>query len=354
MTKTLRRALPLLAVSATVAGALAASAVGAPAQTVNAQLQQSENWAGYVAKTGGQNFTSVSGSWTQPTVSPGSGDGYSAFWVGLGGSQQDSQALEQVGTAADVVNGQTQYYAWYELVPDPEIKLDLPINPGDHIAAKVTVNGTQVTVSLSDETTGKSATKTLEKSNPDTSSAEWIAEAPAASQGNGLQVLPLADFGKVSFASASATAGGHTGSISDSSWSAQPVELSSAGGSGAIRYPGGAITPDGASLGDSSSASSGGASPSNLSGDGSAFDVSYSSSSGEVSSQSSAGNPDTSGYGGSYPDTGGYGGSYPDSSGYGGSYPETGGYGGYSDGGGYPDAGGGYAYVLPGGYAIGL
>jgi Peptidase A4 family len=327
MIKTFRRALPLLAVSATVAGALAATAVSAPAQTMNAQLQQSENWAGYVAQAGGQNFTSVSGSWTQPTVSSGSSDGYSAFWVGLGGSQQNSQALEQVGTAADVVNGQTEYYAWYELVPDPETKLDLPINPGDQISAKVTVNGTQVTVSLADDTTGKSATKTLQKSDPDTSSAEWIAEAPAASRGGGYQVLPLADFGKVSFTGASATAGAHTGSISDSSWSAQPVELSSAGG---FRLPGGAITPAGVSLGDPSSGASGGASPSNLSGDGSSFDVSYSSDAGEVSSQSSDGNPDSGGYG-----------PYPDS-------------GGYSYDGGYPDdGGGGYAYVLPDGYAVG-
>ena len=36
----------------------------------------------------------------------------------------------------------------------------------------------------------------------------------------------LADFGKVTFTNASATAGGHAGSISDSDWSAQPVELS--------------------------------------------------------------------------------------------------------------------------------
>jgi hypothetical protein len=335
-----RRSSPVLALGAALAitAGFAASAVSASAQTVNAQLQQSENWAGYVNRSNsGENFTSVSGSWTQPSVSGSSGDGYSAFWVGLGGSQQQSQALEQVGTAADVVNGQTEYYAWYELVPDPETKLDLPINAGDHIAAKVSVNGTQVTVSLSDQTTGKSATKTLQKSDPDTSSAEWIAEAPATTQGSGYQVLPLADFGKVSFTGASATAGGHTGSISDPSWSAQPVELSSAGGT---RFPGGGmVTPAGVGLGDSSSAASGGATPSSLTGDGSSFDVSYASSTDGSASQSSdgSGNPSDA-----YVPDGGYGGE----GGYG--YADPGG-DGYQGG-----DGGGYAYVLPGGHAIGL
>jgi hypothetical protein len=336
MTKTIQRALPVLAVSASVAGALAASALATPAQTVNAQLQQSENWSGYVARSNAaQNFTSVSGSWTQPAVSGSSGDGYSAFWVGLGGSQQGSQALEQIGTSADVVNGQTHYYAWYELVPDPETRLDLPINAGDHISARVTVNGTQVTLSLTDQTTGQSATKTLQKSDPDTSSAEWIAEAPAASQdGGGYQVMPLADFGKVTFTGASATAGGHTGTISDPNWSAQPVELSS--GNGTQLPGGGFITPTGMSLADTSSSASGGATPGELSGDGSSFGVSYSSDGSSDASQPAdgSGNPNDA-----YVPGGGYG-----DGGAGGAYGDTGGYG--------YDGGGGSASVLPDGYAI--
>ena len=40
-------------------------------------------------------------------------------------------------------DGTAEYYAWYELVPAAPVKLDLAIKPGDHIAAKVNVNGTQ-------------------------------------------------------------------------------------------------------------------------------------------------------------------------------------------------------------------
>jgi Peptidase A4 family len=355
-----RRATPLLAVSAALAlgSGFAINAAGASAQTVNVQQEASENWAGYVAQSKtGQNFSSVSGSWTEPSVSANSGDGYSAFWVGLGGSSQQSQALEQVGTSADVANGQTEYYAWYELLPAPETQLNLAIHPGDHISARVTVNGTNVTVSLSDQTTGQSVTKTLQMNNPDTSSAEWIAEAPATETQDGSdQVLPLANFGNVTFTGASATAGGHTGSISDSNWTVQQIQLASSN-SGGFQGPGG-LVPTGLGLGGQAGQSSAGASPSSLSSDGSSFSVSYSpgggsqSSTGGQSSYSSGGGYGSPGGGYGY-SGGGYG--YPGGgygySGGGYGYPGGGnGYPGYGYGSGY-GYGGGYAYGLPGGYA---
>jgi Peptidase A4 family len=331
-----RRTLALLAVGGTIAlaGGFAIDAVSASAQTINAQQERSGNWAGYVVQSNtGQSFSSVSGSWTEPTLSTSSGQGYSAFWVGLGGAGQQSQALEQVGTSAEVVNGQTQYYAWYELLPAAETPLNIAIHPGDHISGKVTVNGTNVTVSLVDQTTGQSVSKTLQMSNPDTSSAEWIAEAPSTqSQSGADQVLPLANFGTVTFANASATAGGHTGSISDPNWSVQEIQLTPSSTPGFLG--GGAFIPTGSGLGGQAAQSAAGASPSSLSSNGSAFSVSYS---GDGSSQSSTGGSSSysrDGYGDGY----GYGG---------GGYP-----GGYSYPGGYGYPGSGYAFVFPGGYAI--
>jgi hypothetical protein len=232
--------------------------------------------------------------------------------VGLGGSGQESSALEQTGTQADcTADGSTEYYAWYELVPAAPVKLDLAIKPGDHISAKVSVSGSDVTVSLSDQTTGQSTTKTLQMDSPDTSSAEWIAEAPSACDGSGsCQTLPLADFGTVQFTSATATANGHTGTVSDPNWSAQAVELGSSGISD-VSYGSG----DGASS----------ATPSSLSSDGSSFSVASGSGSGSASG-SGAGSGSTGAAGGA------------GDNGYGD--------GGYSDGG-YPGADGGYG---PGGY----
>lgn len=321
------RVLATFAATAALTGGYAATAAAA---TTDPQEAVSQNWAGYVA--GGTQFSSVSGSWVQPTAKCGSGQTYSAFWVGIGGSSDQSSALEQTGTQADcTASGATDYYAWYELVPAAPVKLGLAVKPGDHISAKVNVSGSNVTVSLSDQTTGQSTTKTLQMNNPDTSSAEWIAEAPSACDGSGsCQPLPLADFGTVQFTSATATANGHTGTISDPNWSSQPVQLGSSGVSD-ISYDSGSSTSS--------------ATPSSLSSDGSSFSVASQTGSG---STGAAGGSGDDGYG-----DGGYGyGGYPGAgSGYGyGGYPGAGsGYGQYGyGGGGY----GGYGYG-DGGYSYG-
>jgi len=225
------RVLPLAAAGIPAVGAgLSSTASNASAQKVYAQGAVSSNWSGYVVTSkSGQSFSSVSASWVQPTVNPSfsTSESSSAFWVGIGGASSQSQALEQVGTEADVVNGQIEYRAWYEVVPSPQQPLDIAINPGDHISAKVTVNGTNVTLSLTDDTTGQTQTKTLQVANPDTSSAEWIAEAPAAQTPAGYAIVPLADFGKATFTDATATAGGHTGTIGDGAWNVTRVDLGS-------------------------------------------------------------------------------------------------------------------------------
>jgi hypothetical protein len=314
-----QRLIPLLAiVAATAVGA----APSASAATTDVQQADSANWAGYVVGNssggGGGQFSTVSGSWVQPSVQCSSGQSYSAFWVGLGGSGQQSGSLEQTGTEADCTSsGAVDDFAWYELVPAAPVRLDLAMHSGDHVTGKVTVNGTQVIVALSDQTTGGSVTKTLQMSNPDASTAEWIAEAPSTcDQTSNCQPLPLADFNSVNFTNASATAGGHTGTISDPSWTADAVTLDGGGDAGL----------GGASF--ASDQSSAGAQPSTLSSDGSSFSVAYSST-GDQSTAAGGG----AGDGGGDPAAGsgfgsaagsGYGGS-----GYGGYGYGAGGYGGY-------------------------
>src|SRR4051794_10037288 len=195
--------------SALLAAAVLAAAMpsAANAQTVKAvEATTSSNWAGYVAD--GTSFSSVSGSWVVPTAKSDI-EGYSATWVGFGGADSSSSGLEQVGTESDYVDGEATYSPCYELVPKAPGTLKLRVHPGDHVRAKVTISGTRVIVTMSDVTTGKTVTKTLPMSDPDTSSAEWIAEAPSGETRNGgFEVLPLADFGKVAFTGASATANG--------------------------------------------------------------------------------------------------------------------------------------------------
>ncbi len=339
-----KRVIPILA--ATTACALGAVPVASASTDVS--TASSANWAGYVVggSSSGTNFKSVSGSWVVPTAKCSSGQGDSSFWVGIGGSgSSDTQALEQDGTEVDCqADGSATYSAWYEMVPSPPVTVNMAVHPGDHITGKVTVDGSNVTMSLSNTTTGGSYEKTFQMSNPDTSSAEWIAEAPSTcSQGlSSCTPLPLADFGNVQFSGASATTtDGHTGTISDSDWQTAAVTLSSDASQQGF---GAQFTSY-----DSGSA---GATPSSLSSDGSSFSVAWSASgsagsgsdgSGSASAGGSGAGSDGSGYpGDGYGGYGGYGG---DGDGGWGGYGSYGGYGG--DGGGY-----GYGYVIvPGAYS---
>ncbi len=315
------RMIPILV--ATAACALGAVPATSAAST-EVQQASSGNWAGYVvgSSSSGTGFQSVSGSWVAPAARCTQTGTYSAYWVGLGGAGQ-TEALEQAGTQADCsATGQSTEYAWYELVPAAPVRADLTVHAGDHISSRVTVDGTAVTVALSDQTTGQSFSKRLTMSNPDVSSAEWIAEAPSSCDGSASNCtpLPLTDFGTVPFTASSATTtDGHTGSISDPAWSAAAVSLTpGAGGSG---YEGVDLA---------SGQGSGSATPSSLSADGSSFSVTYAPSATSTSAGgqgSSDGGDPGYGYGGD--PGGGYG------YGYGGGYP-----GGYGYG--YPVAGYGY------------
>ncbi len=323
------RPLPYIAaaVSATFALVGATSAMGAGSGE-QAQAQTSANWAGYAVSSGTEErrFTHVAGSWVQPSADCSSGQGTAAFWVGLGGASGQSQGLEQVGTELSCGDGgQAQSSAWYELIPAAPVPLDLTIKPGDHISASVTVNGTAVTVSLSDQTSGKSVTKHVSTNNIDVASAEWIAEAPSACTAEGCTPMPLANFGNVTFTNTSATtADGHTGSISDPSWTAQPLQLGNEGDNSAD-----AVTTTLDNSGSFSVSWSGAqqiTDPSTSSGDGYGYG-------GGGTSDPSAGSGGYSDGSGGYSD--GSGGYDPGANGYGG--------GGYWDGGGSYD-GGGYPY----------
>ena len=203
----------------TTAAAVTGLSAGSAGAATSASEQVSSNWAGYVVGGSDSNtqFSNVSGSWVQPTSKCATGQDDAAFWVGIGGDDGQSSSsgspalgdgsstsLEQIGTEGNCTGNGTQYYAWYELVPAAPVQLNLAIHPGDHITASVSVNGNSTSFSLTDKTTGQSFSKTVSSPNPDTSSAEWVAEAPSQCDGSGsCTPLPLSDFGTVDFTNAS-------------------------------------------------------------------------------------------------------------------------------------------------------
>lgn len=171
----------------------------------------STNWGGYAVTGAAGSVSFVGGSWTVPAVScPKRGTSYVAFWVGIDG--YSSSTVEQTGTLAQCSNGVATYSAWYEFYPSSMHTISaLPIRSGDVITAQVQfTSGSTFVTTITDTTTAKTSSTTASVASAQRSSAEWIAEAPSSNSG----VLPLANFGTVSFGSSNtATIGGVTQAI---------------------------------------------------------------------------------------------------------------------------------------------
>jgi Peptidase A4 family len=162
----------------------------------------SSNWAGYVATGSNGTFTSVSSNWTQPVGHcTGGGGKYAAFWVGLDG--YSSPTVEQIGTEVDCSGFLPRYYAWYEMYPGAAVNFSNPVSPGDQFSGSVTYQGgSTFKLVLTDTTKRWTQTVSGTLSSPALSSAEAIAEAPCCTFNGG--ILPLTNFGTVSFTSAMA------------------------------------------------------------------------------------------------------------------------------------------------------
>ncbi|MEU9449227.1 G1 family glutamic endopeptidase [Streptomyces sp. NPDC048277] len=160
----------------------------------------STNWSGYAATGSSGAYTSVTSSWTQPSVTCGSATTYSSFWVGLDG--YSNSALEQTGTEADCIGGTAVYGAWWEVLPASESAYSgVTVKGGDKFTATVTYNGSTFAMTLTDSTQGWTKTTTHAGSSGfKNASAEVVAEAPEV----GGSVASLANFGTVTFTGAKA------------------------------------------------------------------------------------------------------------------------------------------------------
>ncbi len=213
---------------------------------------QSENWSGYAA-TGGT-FSSVSGSWTVPSVTcPAETNTYTSQWIGIDGYASDT--VEQDGTLAACLSGTPHYNAWYEMYGDEavdegaEVALSsssYPVSPGDAMTASVSVADSVWTLAIADTTRGWSYSIEIPWAAPWRSSAEWIVERPEV----GYSLSELADFASASFTGASASDGTTSGPIS--AFSFQPIEMD---GSTLLAAPG-PLDPGGEGFADTWYASS--------------------------------------------------------------------------------------------------
>lgn len=222
----------------------------------NKYVSYSTNWAGGVVE--GSGFKTVTGTFTIPEVSLPSGGSsstlYSASaWVGIDG-YSCSSAILQTGVDFSIQNGRTTYDAWYEWFPDYAYDFSgISFSAGDSVTVTVTASsktggvgkspinpppplfrinsfantnpatiknnskGTSVSHTFSGETAGSLCQ----------TDAEWIVEDFTQVQNGQESLVPLVDFGTVTFTGASATT--NSGS-SVGPASAEIIDLISANG----------------------------------------------------------------------------------------------------------------------------
>lgn len=208
---------------------VAAAALLTAAPAALASSATSVNWAGYVAHRAEVRFRSATAEWRVPVPSCAAGSpASSAVWVGLGGFTENSDALEQTGVEIDCSDsGQAEYFAWYELLPAPPHVVSLGVEPGDLIRATVSASGHRVTIILADLSDRRTFRQAFYPSQVDTTSADWIVEAPSECNGLGRCFgLPLADFGRAGILGARAvTRGGRGGAIASRRWNTTAITL---------------------------------------------------------------------------------------------------------------------------------
>jgi hypothetical protein len=173
-------------------------------------------------------FTSVTGTWTEPRVACASGDAgaSSTVWIGLGG-YTGANELEQAGTDANCnALGKPTYYAWFEVVPYPAYPIKLRVSPGDTIAASVNILPRDIELQVKNRTRGWTFTRRISwPFVPDTTSAEWIVEAPARCIRYSCKQAPLANFGSVTMTKIAAIGNASPGTLADPAWTASPIQL---------------------------------------------------------------------------------------------------------------------------------
>ena len=181
-----------------------------PKQTINGM-----SWSGYSVSsslgTPQPEVIKVSGTWVVPTIVSSSGSAYSAAWVGIGG--QYDQTLIQTGTEHDIVRGKVNYSAWYEMLPDYPVYLNMTVAPGDVMTASISLTDASTntwSISLMDVTKGQLFQQDFQYYSS-MLTAEWVVERPTVFRGVG----NLANFGEVTFTKCNTVIGGKSGSVMD-------------------------------------------------------------------------------------------------------------------------------------------
>jgi Peptidase A4 family len=138
-------------------------------------LLQASNWSGDAVI--GKTYKRVTGTWVVPTVRVSVNNRYAATWVGIGGF--NSSDLIQAGTTEESVGGRAQYFAWTEVLPQAEVRINgFAVHLGDSMTVDVqNTSGSSWTITIKNNSTGQTSVRRFSYTSRH-HSAEWIHEAP--------------------------------------------------------------------------------------------------------------------------------------------------------------------------------
>jgi hypothetical protein len=161
------------------------------------------NWSGYIVAADSNQPRAITGATTTITVPVLSKEmeGKSAIWVGVGGANDDNHLI-QAGVEANQNKNGPEYYAWYELFPEPQTRILMSVRAGDNITISLQLLNSQWNVTINNLTAGQNFT-TSAKYESSMSSAEWILEAPTVCETSGCTIASLPRFDIVTFSRSS-------------------------------------------------------------------------------------------------------------------------------------------------------
>ncbi len=198
-----------------IASATILSSVVTPfLKTLQTQNLVSFDWAGYSVSSNTlfpqPSVTSISGSWTVPTIAVSADNTFSAAWIGIGGIGEST--LIQVGSQHDSVGGVVTYSLWYEMLPDDSIKIpEITVAPGDIISSSISLANSDTNewlIEISDLSKRQTFSQTFVY-NSSRLTAEWIVERPTVNN----RMTSLADFGVITFTDIKAQIDTKTGNL---------------------------------------------------------------------------------------------------------------------------------------------
>jgi Peptidase A4 family len=156
--------------------------------------QSSANWSGRLTMSGANTYTSALMRYDEPSDRGTScGNAAASLWAGLGGSFSDN--LAQNGTVIGTnLGGLQQHQAWFEILPQNAVGINLSATPGGRFKAETRWLGNgNFQFSFFNEATGQSSVLTVGGGAAPWSgtSADFIAERPEVSGA----ITPLTNFG---------------------------------------------------------------------------------------------------------------------------------------------------------------